>query len=74
MFLKVAANLGDASTEILEANSPADIDALRLRKVKLVTHDFSTCEQCEVPVISDAVRSMVDNICYIPVYASSDYV
>ena len=41
MFFKVAANLGDASKNILEANSPEAIDALRAKKVKVVTHDGS---------------------------------
>ena len=68
MFFKVAANLGDASKDILEANSPEAIDALRARKVKVVTHDGSAFITEEIRLISDNIRAMVDNICFMGVY------
>jgi hypothetical protein len=68
LFFKVAANLGDASKAILDANSPAEIDALRLKKVKVVIQDGTDFVTQEVKLISDEIRSMVDNICYMAVY------
>ena len=67
-FFKVAFNLRDASKEIMEANSPGEIDALRLKKVKVVIHDGNNFITKEVKLISDEIRSMVDNICYMAVY------
>ena len=68
LFFQVAANLGDASKEIMEANSPAEIDALRLKKIKVVVHDGTDFITQEIKLISDEIRSMVDNICYMAVY------
>ncbi len=52
----------------MEANSPGEIDALRLKKVKVVIHDCNDFITQEVKLISDEIRSMVDNICYMAVY------
>ncbi len=61
-------DLGDASKEIMEANSPGEIDALRLKKVKVVIHDGNDFITQEVKLISDEIRSMANNICYMAVY------
>ena len=68
LFFKVAANLGDISKEILEASSPEEIDALRSEKVKVVVEEDGEISTKEINMISTAIRSMVDNICYMSVY------
>uniref|UniRef100_A0A7S0MVG4 Uncharacterized protein n=1 Tax=Cryptomonas curvata TaxID=233186 RepID=A0A7S0MVG4_9CRYP len=68
LFLKAAVNLGDAGKEIVEANKPEEIDNLRLRKVKVVSHDGNDFTAQEIPLISDDMRAMIDNICYMGVY------
>jgi hypothetical protein len=68
LFFKVAANLGDISKEILEASSPEDIDLLRSKTVKVVVEDDGEVCTKEIKMISTAIRTMVDYICYMSVY------
>ncbi len=68
LFLKVAANLGDKSKQILEASTPEAIDALRTKTVRVVVQEGTEFLNVEVPLISAEIRAMVDNICYMSVY------
>ena len=68
LFFKVAANLGDISKEILEASSPEEIDLLRTKTIKVVVEDDGEVCTKEIKMISTAIRTMVDNICYMSVY------
>jgi hypothetical protein len=68
LFFKVAANLGDISKEILEASSPEEIDLLRTKTIKVVVEDDGEVCTKEMKMISTAIRTMVDNICYMSVY------
>jgi hypothetical protein len=66
-FFKVAANFGNASKEILDANTPEDIEALRKKRIKLVLHEGNDYCSQEVALINPEIRNMVDNICFMSV-------
>ncbi len=62
----MAAKLGDGSKEI----SPEEIDALLWTKVKVVIHDGNDFVTQEIKLITDKIRAMVDDICYMAVIRS----
>jgi hypothetical protein len=78
--LKVATNLGNAAKEIFEAETSAEIDALRQKKIKLeFVDDCDThYEESELHYSRDQAHHdydmiMVDTICFMAVY-SHNYV
>ncbi len=68
LFFKVAANLGNKGKQIVEANSPEEIKALRTENVRLVVQEGSQFINVDRPLISAEIRAMIDNIWLISVY------
>ena len=68
LWLKIATNLGDAAKDISEADTSAEIDALRRKTIKLDVAEGSEIITKEFSFITPDLRAMVDNICYMAVY------
>jgi hypothetical protein len=71
MFFKLAPFLGGMKKEILEAETAADIDALRQHKVRVPVPDQfneGTFITAEIPLLSPEVRAMIDNMLYVSCY------
>jgi hypothetical protein len=71
MLMKIDANLGDMCKEIFNAITPAEIVTLRKKKIKVEILEDNDIVATEESLISPEIRSMVDNICYMAVYADS---
>ena len=68
MWFKVVPQLGDAANQILKAQTPAEIDELRMKKIKMDVMDGDEFITKEVSFISPELRAMVDNIIFMSVY------
>lgn len=68
LWLKIATNLGDAAKDIFEADTSAEIDALRRKTIKLDVAEGNEIITKEFSFITPDLRAMVDNICYMAVY------
>ena len=69
LFFKVAPFLGDLKNEILQAGTDDAIDELRAKRVTVFLRDEENeLVTKEIPLISPAIRAMIDNILFVSVY------
>jgi hypothetical protein len=69
LFFKVAPFLGDLKSEILLVNNERQIDELRHKRLTVfVRNDDNDLVAQEIPLVSPAIRAIVDNIHFVSVY------
>lgn len=68
LWLKISTNLGDSAKEIFEADTSAEIDALRKKTIKLDVAEGTDIVTKEFSFITPDLRAMIDNICFMAVY------
>jgi hypothetical protein len=71
MFYKIAPFLGGMKKVILDAKTDSDVDEIRKMRVKVAIPDEGNDGEfltVEVPLLSDDVRAMIDNIIFVSCY------
>ena len=69
LFFKVAPFLGDLKTDIMQAGTDDAIDELRAKRVVVFLRDGENeLVAKEIPLISPAIRALIDNILFVSIY------